>query len=160
MRRLNLLILAIVCLCAGQAQAYCFARAGQRYHIDPLLLEAIAIHESGLRAGVVNNNGSRLGLDYGVMQINSHHVPELVRLGVIRSAQDLLTDPCLNVQVGAWILARHLQVCGVNWNCLGSYNAGFAARTRGRRDHYASDIYVLYDRLNTRRLRQAGHPVI
>jgi soluble lytic murein transglycosylase-like protein len=38
------------------------------------------------------------------MQINSTHVPKLVRMGVIQGAEDLLKRPCLNIQIGAWIL--------------------------------------------------------
>lgn len=122
----------------------CFQVAGQKYKISPRLLRAIGMRESSLRHWVTNHNrnkaGKILSTDYGVMQINSTHIPRLIRLGVIRSAQDLLTRPCLNIQVGAWILAQHLQVCGLTWTCLGSYNAGFSKNNTPARQKYAGYI--------------------
>ena len=78
------------------------------------------------------------------MQINSTHIPGLIKKGFINSAQDLLTRPCLNVQIGTWILARHFQVCGISWNCLGSYNAGFRKDRHETREAYANRIYRIY----------------
>ena len=75
------------------------------------------------------------------MQINSTHVPKLIRMGIIQSAEDLLKRPCLNIQIGAWILASHFQVCGVTWNCLGSYNAGFRKDRHETREQYANRIW-------------------
>lgn len=148
MRIIKSLMLVAICLCSMNANAFCFVQAGERYHLDPMLLEAIAMQESSLNPRITNDNGPRLGKDYGLMQINSMHIPEIVRMGVIRSPLDLLNDPCLNVQVGAWILARHLRTCGVNWHCLGSYNAGFSARNASKREHYSNLIYNLYIRLS------------
>ncbi|EBR5359679.1 lytic transglycosylase domain-containing protein, partial [Salmonella enterica] len=45
------------------------------------------------------------------------------------------------------ILARHFQVCGITWNCLGSYNAGFRADRHETREHYANRIWRIYNRL-------------
>ncbi|ECF8076817.1 lytic transglycosylase domain-containing protein, partial [Salmonella enterica] len=47
----------------------------------------------------------------------------------------------------AWILARHFQVCGITWNCLGSYNAGFRADRHETREHYANRIWLIYSRM-------------
>lgn len=142
---LNLLLLSSL-----PAQAFCFDAAGARYRIDPHLLRAIAEQESALEARAINVNrdkkGKILSHDYGVMQINSTHIPSLVRMGVLTSKDDLLKNPCLNIQIGAWILAKHLQICGVNWPCLGSYNAGFADTERQvqRRLQYARRIHSIY----------------
>lgn len=62
----------------------------------------------------------------------------------IRDKNDLLNKPCLNVQIGTWILAKHFQVCGVSWNCLGSYNAGFRADRHETRERYANRIWKIY----------------
>ncbi|WP_334472778.1 lytic transglycosylase domain-containing protein [Arsenophonus sp. PmNCSU2021_1] len=109
------------------AKAFCFNEAGAIYQIDPKLLKAIAQQESSLSAKAVNINRDRQGrvlsTDYGLMQINSTHIPKLQKMGVIRNQQDLLNQPCLNVKIGAWILAQHLRECGVNWDCLGSYTS-------------------------------------
>ncbi|MCK2358165.1 lytic transglycosylase domain-containing protein, partial [Escherichia coli] len=100
----------------------CFIQAGKRYLIAPELLKTIAQQESGLVATAINHNKNKSGkiisTDYGIMQINSVHIPELKKLGVIKNKDELLKKPCLNIHTGAWILARHFQRCGVNWECL------------------------------------------
>lgn len=130
------------------AQAFCFNEAGALYQIDPKLLKVIAQQESSLSAKAVNKNrdkqGRVLSVDYGLMQVNSVHIPKLKKLGIITDYQDLLSKPCLNVKIGAWILAQHLQRCGVNWHCLGSYNAGFHPRSQHKRLRYAKLIYQRY----------------
>lgn len=143
------LLLILVC---PRVDAFCFESAGAKYHIDPLLVKAIAIGESSLRPDVTNINrdkktGQALSTDYGLMQVNSSHIASLRAQGYIRSSQDLLNRPCLNVQIGTWILAKHFQVCGISWNCLGSYNAGFRKDRHETRESYANRIYAIYRRL-------------
>ena len=150
MWRLALLLLLLFCF--SPAWAFCFGAAGEKYRVDPLLIEAIATGESSLRPGITHDNRSKetgmvTSRDYGLMQINSTHVPELIRLGFIHDAGDLLARPCLNVQIGTWILAKHFQVCGVSWNCLGSYNAGFRKDRHETREVYANRVYAIYLRL-------------
>lgn len=130
------------------AQAFCFNEAGAIYQIDPTLLKAIAQQESRLSAKAVNTNrdkrGRVLSVDDGLMQVNSTHIPRLQKMGVLRHPEDLLHQPCLNVKIGAWILAKHLRACGVNCACLGSYNAGFHPRHEKKRLHYAQQVYAHY----------------
>ncbi|EJF0057291.1 TPA: lytic transglycosylase domain-containing protein, partial [Escherichia coli] len=118
--------------------------------IAPELLKTIAQQESGLVATAINHNKNKSGkiisTDYGIMQINSVHIPELKKLGVIKNKDELLKKPCLNIHTGAWILARHFQRCGVNWECLGSYNAGFSKNNTARRMIYARKIHNRYFR--------------
>ncbi|HAN6631668.1 TPA: lytic transglycosylase domain-containing protein [Escherichia coli] len=125
-------------------------QAGKRYLIAPELLKTIAQQESGLVATAINHNKNKSGkiisTDYGIMQINSVHIPELKKLGVIKNKDELLKKPCLNIHTGAWILARHFQRCGVNWECLGSYNAGFSKNNTARRMIYARIIHNRYFR--------------
>lgn len=153
---MRLLIVLLLLVASHSAGAFCFQDAGQRYHLDPILLEAIAIQESSLRPAAVNLNrdahGQVTSTDYGVMQINSKNADQLIRLGLIAKPEDLLRDACFNVQVGAWILAKHLRVCGNTWRCLGSYNAGFhpSARQEERRVSYSRSIRDLYGRLKAR----------
>ncbi|HDQ1638752.1 TPA: lytic transglycosylase domain-containing protein, partial [Escherichia coli] len=120
------------------------------YLIAPELLKTIAQQESGLVATAINHNKNKSGkiisTDYGIMQINSVHFPELKKLGVIKNKDELLKKPCLNIHTGAWILARHFQRCGVNWECLGSYNAGFSKNNTARRMIYARKIHNRYFR--------------
>ncbi|MGC0788637.1 lytic transglycosylase domain-containing protein [Pantoea agglomerans] len=140
-----------VLFCA-RANAFCFDAAGVKYHIDPLLIQAIATGESSLNAGITHINrdartGRAVSTDYGLMQVNSTHIPSLIAKGFISSPQDLLTKPCLNVQIGTWILASHFQVCGISWNCLGSYNAGFRKDRHETRESYANRVYAIYKKL-------------
>ncbi|MEG0280997.1 MAG: lytic transglycosylase domain-containing protein [Morganella sp. (in: enterobacteria)] len=146
-RALRYLLFGGFMLASLSAQAYCFNEAGARYRVDPLLLRAIAQVESGMKPGVVGKNmaGKRLlSRDFGLMQINETQIPQLRAMGILKSEQELLDNPCLNVQIGAWILAKHLKQCGVNWECLGSYNAGFSPRNTPRRMLYARKIYSTY----------------
>ncbi|EBD3901202.1 lytic transglycosylase domain-containing protein [Salmonella enterica] len=146
-----LLLLALSLGLTAQAHAWCFSEAGQRYHIDPLLLRAIAIQESELNPRAVGVNrdkkGNATSRDYGLMQINDANANRLISMGVIHSHQELLNNACLNVQAGAWVLARHFQVCGITWDCLGSYNAGFQDKNAPIRQRYARQVYTIYQRL-------------
>ena len=144
--KLLLLPLLLFSLPAG---AWCFEQAAARYGHDPLTLQAIAIQESRLNPKAINHNrdkktGKILSTDYGAMQVNSTNVAKLIRYGVIRSHQELLDDPCLNIQAGAWVLARHLTVCGQTWQCLGSYNAGFAPAQAPTRQRYARAVHSIW----------------
>ncbi|AOE82527.1 lytic transglycosylase (plasmid) [Pseudomonas lurida] len=150
---MRMLWVVLVLLMPLPAAAYCFQEAGQRYHLDPLLLQSIGVWESNLRQTALNHNvdksGKLLSTDYGVMQINTSNANRLIRMGLIKRPEDLLGDACFNVQVGAWVLARHLRVCGNTWRCLGSYNAGFhqSAVQEAKRLRYAKEIRAIYNRL-------------
>ena len=146
--RLALYVLTGTLFLCASAQAYCFREAGARYHVSPQLLRAIAQVESGMNPHAVGYNRDRQGRitsrDFGLMQINSTHLAKLRALRVISDERDLPTQPCLNVQTGAWILAQHLQVCGLTWQCLGSYNAGFAESNQARRMVYARKVWAVW----------------
>lgn len=115
----TLAALLVVTVHAGEL-AECFREAGERYGIAPALLQAVAEVESGLdsRAMNVNTDGT---VDVGLMQINSWWFPVLKQHGI----QPLdLWDPCLNIGVGAWILAGNVRQFGYDWRAVGAYNAG------------------------------------
>lgn len=103
----------------------CVHQAALVYQVPEQLLRAIIATEGGHVGQVVRNaNGS---FDMGPAQINSTHLKELSRFGISREA--LINDGCLNIQVGAWILARSLK--GLNpfddptefWRRVGNYNS-------------------------------------
>ena len=112
--------------------AACFDLAAQRYNVSPVLLQAIAQHESGGRATAINRNtnGSR---DIGLMQINSMWLPTLARHGI---AERDLFDPCVNTLVGAWILSNNFARWGYTTQGLGAYNAASPAL----RERYAAQV--------------------
>lgn len=100
-------------------QAMCFDDAAQAHKVPKALLLAIAKQESNFNPAALgrNPNGSH---DIGLMQINSAWLPTLRRYGL--TAQHLL-DPCVNLHVGAWVLAGNIRQLGYTVNALGAYNA-------------------------------------
>lgn len=128
--------------------ATCWTLAGERYDIDPSLLRAIAQVESGMdsHAYGYNKNGSR---DIGLMQINSLHLKELKRYGITETR--LIEEPCVNVLVGAWVLAGFVQRMGYGWDAVGAYNAGSSPERARIRHAYAERVWKHYRKLNHER---------
>lgn len=91
-----------------------------------MLLYAIARAESGLNPQAIgrNSNGSR---DIGLMQINSAWLPTLASHGI---GERELFEPCVNIHVGAWILAGNVSRLGYTWEAVGAYNAANPALRR------------------------------
>ena len=133
MRRLTILLGACLGLAAPAAHA-CWEEVGQKYGINPYLLVAIAKTESGLNPRAVNRANGNGSYDVGLMQINSAWFPRLRQLG-IDEAQ--LYDACVNLDVGAWILAQNLRRLGQSWEAVGAYNASSA----DKRLRYAISVY-------------------
>lgn len=150
MRTLRL-TLTLLCL-TGTAQADCWQLAASRYHIDPLLLYAIAKVESGLNPNARNIN-SDSSQDIGLMQINSRHLPTLAQWGI--TEQNLITQPCTSVMVGAWILAGFIQQKGYGWQAVGAYNAGAKPGRDERRTRYALAVWRYYGALLQQRQQLA-----
>jgi len=103
------------------------------------VLRAIAWQESHGNANALhrNRNGST---DYGMMQINSIHLPLLSRYGV--SADDLM-NPCLSVYVAAWHLHKMMVKYGNNWAAIGAYHS----ETPAERDRYARSVQSIVERM-------------
>lgn len=144
-------LLVILLMGASEARAYCWAEAARRYDVEPELLQAIAAVESGYRAEAMNyanRNGSR---DIGLMQINSIHLPRLLKDGI--TEQRLLDEPCLSIEVGASILAGFIKQFGYNWTAVGAYNAGAGPgpQREALRLRYAEKIWLRYEALMAQR---------
>jgi soluble lytic murein transglycosylase-like protein len=101
------------------SSATCFDEAAKRYRVPVALLKAISTVESNgnPNARNVNKNGS---YDIGHMQINSSWLPTLARYGI---DEKKLSDPCINTNIGAWVLAHNISRLGLSWNAVGAYNA-------------------------------------
>lgn len=97
----------------------CFRAASIRYDISQRLLEAIAQVESSGNPMAINKNGDG-SEDIGLMQINSSWLSKLRSYGIERSD---LFDPCVSINVGAWIMADNIFRHGYNWKAVGAYNA-------------------------------------
>lgn len=109
---------------------------GEKYYVNPSVLYAIAVTESSLNPNAVNRANKNGTEDVGMMQINSWWFPKLKRdFGISR--QDLF-DPCVSLDVGAWVLADNMRRLGNTWNAIGAYNAV----TPSKRRTYAERVYA------------------
>ena len=133
-----------ILLMASNANATCFNEAGEKYQINPLLLKAIAQIESAMNPKAVNHNRNG-SVDMGLMQINSIHIPRLVKNGITQ--EKLMTDGCTSVMVGAEILAGLISQFGYTWRAVGSYHAGGAEGRDEIRQRYVIKVAQEYQRL-------------
>lgn len=118
-RSTNALLAAATLTFAGSVHAMCFKEASDRYQVSEPLLRAIAKTESNFNPKALNRNKNGTE-DIGVMQINTSWLPTLAKFGIGR---EQLLDPCINVQIGAWVLASNIAQHGKTWRAVGAYNA-------------------------------------
>lgn len=102
----------------------CIQHASRQYRLPEVLFRAILLTEGG-RTGAItrNKNGS---YDMGPAQINSSWLPRLSVMGIARDR--VLNDGCLNIHIGAWILATALGGQTPDnpaefWRRVGNYNS-------------------------------------
>lgn len=118
------LLLWAVSASAAERSPYeaCYQRAGARYGVSADLLRAVAIVESAENPKAINQTHlERTGsVDIGLMQINSRHLGALAKQGI--SQRDLY-QPCISVNVGAWLLRDLIGRYGSTWRAVGAYNA-------------------------------------
>ncbi|KWK69608.1 lytic transglycosylase [Burkholderia ubonensis] len=133
---------------SGAAAKDCFTKAGERHGIDPLLLAAIAKVESAMNPRAMNHNRNGT-YDIGLMQINSSHLPRLIKVGVTHKR--LIDEPCTSIDTGASILAGFIERHGYTWNAVGAYNAGSSPKREPARKAYATKVWREYRQLTTDR---------
>jgi len=97
----------------------------------PLLLGIMATEGGSVGLLSQNRNGS---YDIGPMQINTIWLPEIRSKGI--SDYAIVFDGCVNVTVGAWILAELLQKHSL-WEAVGYYHS----RTSHLSKAYANRVY-------------------
>lgn len=112
-------ILTFLFVVLSQANAACFEDAAKRYQIPVELLKAISTVESNGNPNAINHNKGG-SVDYGHMQVNDWWLPKLAPYGI---TVEKLKDPCINTNVGAWILAQSIARHGLTWKAIGAYNA-------------------------------------
>ena len=118
----------------------CINQAAVQYHIHAAMIISVIKTENGRNGQAVKNkNGT---YDLGVMQINSSWLPKLQNKGI--TSEQVKTDPCVNVSVGAWILAQGI-ANGEGWKGIGNYhsytekhNAGYREKVRKTYSEYVS----------------------
>lgn len=120
--------LLVTSIISTGVKADCFNKAGEWYSIDPDYLRAIAWQESRYNPAAVNTNITKDGKpgssDYGIMQINTVTMRGLQKEYPGLSKEKLLSDPCLNIYIGAMLLRRNFNQYGTTWLAVGMYNAG------------------------------------
>ncbi|WP_413187720.1 lytic transglycosylase domain-containing protein [Paraburkholderia sacchari] len=120
---------------SAPARADCFDEAARYQKVNPLILRAIAWQESHNTPDALNRNTNG-SVDYGVMQINSIHLPALARYGISSST---LMQPCKNVYIAAWHLRQKMNKYGNTWAAVGAYHS----ETPALRDRYAQQIAAI-----------------
>jgi len=120
---------------ATPPDTFCFFSIGRKYDIDPYLLKAISIVESGMDSGAknINSNGTT---DYGHMQINTIWVEEL---GL--DTNRLVSDPCYCTEAAAQILSRLFAQYGRHWETVGRYHS-FKSSKRNEYYWKVREVYV------------------
>jgi soluble lytic murein transglycosylase-like protein len=109
---------------APEAHA-CWEQAAQKYGVNAQLLYAIAKTESSLKPTATNHANNNGSYDVGLMQINSSWLPVLKRYGI---AEKDLYEPCVSIEVGAWILAHNIRTHGYTWAAVAAYNTPHPVR--------------------------------
>jgi soluble lytic murein transglycosylase-like protein len=118
-QRLRWIAAAALAAAAAPNALACWEQAAQKYGVSPHLLHAIAKTESSLNPAAVNRNNANGTYDVGLMQINSSWLPKLKRFGI--TERDLY-EPCVSIDVAAWILAHNIRSYGNTWAAVGAYN--------------------------------------
>jgi soluble lytic murein transglycosylase-like protein len=125
--------LALSALTCTQARADdCFEQAAVYQGVNPVILRAVAWHESKGDSAAVNHNANG-SIDVGQAQINSVHFSDLKRLGIPHRA---LTDACVNIYVAAWLIKQKMVKYGNTWRAIGAYHS----ESPKERDAYAVSI--------------------
>jgi soluble lytic murein transglycosylase-like protein len=127
-------------LAAGAAHADCFDEAAHYQRVNPLILRAIAWQESHNRPDALHKNANG-STDYGLMQINSIHLPTLAQYGI---STNTLMEPCKNVYIAAWHLRQQMNKYGNTWQAVGAYHS----QTPALRDQYAQQIVAILRKWN------------
>lgn len=115
----------------------CIVKAANYRGIQPALLKAIAIQESGLKLGAMNRNKNG-SIDHGPFQINSGWLPQLRKRGITEAQ---LYDPCVSAFVAAWILKQEIDRHGATWRAVGAYNSP-SEENRRRYAKYVQQHYL------------------
>lgn len=101
------------------AEVRCIEHAAHYYRLPVAIVTAVRRQEAG-RTGAVHENSNGT-IDIGPMQINSIHLPTLARYGI--TFEKLRDDLCVNIHVGAWMLAKSIRARGDLWKGVGDYHS-------------------------------------
>ena len=123
----------------------CINQAAIYYHVPAALILSVIKQESGRNGEAsVNKNGT---YDLGVMQINSSWLPTLARYGITR--EQVQYDPCVNVQVGTWLLASAMAENN-GWQGVGDYHSHTAKFNQQYRERIKTIYFHTMDTIEGR----------
>lgn len=97
----------------------CINRAAIKYQVPATIIISVLSVERG-RVGFAHTNPNGT-LDYGPMQINSLWLPTLKKYGI--TWQQLEDNPCINVNVGTWILSQKIANSATLWRGVADYHS-------------------------------------
>ncbi|MBX9296533.1 lytic transglycosylase domain-containing protein [Chromobacterium piscinae] len=122
--------------------ANCALDASRRFSVPYLLLMALKVKESGVQFSNPyitghNRNGSN---DISYWQINDNWLPKLARYNIDRAR---LYDPCVNVQVAAWLLSSEVRRTGSWVAGIGAYHSP----TPSKAQPYAAHVLKIWAEL-------------
>lgn len=121
----------------SSAIAACLLLAAELHQVSPTAMLAILDVEGGkIGQEVKNSNGSS---DLGPMQINTIWLPQLAQMWHTdeqTAKRWIKDDPCVNFQVGAWILKDRLKNNPATVDAVAQYHS----YTPKYRDRYAQKI--------------------
>lgn len=97
----------------------CINRAAIEYHVPAKLIISVLEVEQGQIGSISKNkNGT---YDIGPMQINSSWLDLLNKRGISRN--DIQYNPCINIEVGTWLLAKSITSSDNFSKGIGNYNS-------------------------------------
>jgi hypothetical protein len=114
----------------------CINHAAVIYQVPASMIISVLKTEGGKNgASNRNKNGT---FDYGPMQINSMWLSKIEPYGY--KQKDIQYNPCVNVEVGAWILRQGIFDGKDYWNGVGNYHS----HTQNLNQHYYFKVYRYY----------------
>jgi soluble lytic murein transglycosylase-like protein len=118
-----MMLAAALALTASLSYPSCIDAVERHYGLPGGIVSSIIRAESGGNALAVNRSNRNGTADYGLMQVNSSHLPWLSRYGIDETR--LLHDPCANVAVGSYIFHKaYTENGGRIVPALATYNTG------------------------------------
>lgn len=117
----------------------CINEAAITYQVPATMIISILKTEGGKNGEAsINKDGS---IDYGPMQINTRHLEKIAKYGITKN--DLQYNPCVNVAVGAWVLAQSIASGKDIWHGVGIYHS----HTKTFNERYRSKVKNFYNRV-------------
>lgn len=119
-----------------------FESAGQKYNLDPALINAVAWRESTYDPSATNLSGGGKGA-YGMLQVRQAALSDYNKAnGTSYQMKDLL-KPEVGVDVGAWYLGQQMDRFNDPYRALAAYKNGANAEFTGK-DPYATSVMNRY----------------